>query len=133
MYEYSPQGNVSDAHMPSSSRMEQPSQPETVDNEHGAGDSPGSSSLSQYAVDDLLMSLATRGKGTYVCPHGYDCKKGGVKPDGGLLTFERNSSFRAHLQKHEKLYKCDIPGCKNKKGFARIDQLRRHKQVVAHE
>ena len=39
---------------------------------------------------------------------------------------------RAHLQKHEKLYKCDIPGCKNKKGFARIDQLKRHKQVVSH-
>jgi hypothetical protein len=39
---------------------------------------------------------------------------------------------RAHMQKHEKRYKCDIPGCTNKDGFARKDQLRRHKESVSH-
>lgn len=128
----SPHESMSDTHMSSSTSVGQASNLDPAEDDHSAGDSPGSANLKQYVVDDLLTTLATRGKGTYVCPYGYDCKKGGVKLDGGLVTFERNSSFRAHLQKHEKLYKCDIPGCKNKKGFARIDQLKRHKQVVAH-
>jgi hypothetical protein len=150
----SPQESLPDVHTSSSSEPDHDLEHEPAEDEHSTGDSPGSATLNQYAVDDLLTSLASRGKGTYVCPHGYDCKKGGVKLDGGLVTFERNSSFRsvisiahlnkscpqvlinwlyrAHLQKHEKLYKCDIVGCKNKKGFARIDQLKRHKQVVSH-
>ena len=40
---------------------------------------------------------------------------------------------RAHLEKHEKRYRCDIPGCNNKTGFARIDQLERHKRMVKHQ
>lgn len=40
---------------------------------------------------------------------------------------------RAHLQLHERTFKCDIPGCTNTKGFARIDQLERHKRVVQHK
>lgn len=80
--------------MSSSSEPAPSSHQESVEDEHSTDDSPGSSTFKQYAVDELLSSLASRGKGTYVCPHGYDCKKGGVKPDGGLVTFERNSSFR---------------------------------------
>jgi hypothetical protein len=96
MYGNSPHSNFSGAALiPSSSKVEPPLDPESVDDEHGTGDSSGSNNDNiQDSVENLLMSLATRGKGTYVCPHGYDCRKGGVKSDGGLLTFERNSSFR---------------------------------------
>ena len=40
--------------------------------------------------------------------------------------------LRAHLDRHDKIYKCDLPGCTNTKGFARPDQLERHKQTVKH-
>lgn len=98
----------------------------------------------------LLGELKTRGKGHYTCPRKYDCKKGGVQPNGELTVFERNSAFRystkvhekgfnadhnecrAHLQLHERAFKCDLPGCTNTKGFARIDQLERHKTSVKH-
>jgi hypothetical protein len=36
------------------------------------------------------------------------------------------------MQKHEKLYHCDLPNCPNKTGFARLDQLERHKAKVKH-
>jgi len=91
----SPHENMPDTHMSSSTSVSHASNHDAAEDEHSAEDSPGSATLKQYAVDDLLTTLATRGKGTYVCPHGYDCKKGGVKPDGGLVTFERNSSFRS--------------------------------------
>jgi len=98
----------------------------------------------------LLGELKNRGKGHYTCPRTYDCKKGGVQPNGELTVFERNSAFRystrvfekgfianhnecrAHLQLHERAFKCDLPGCTNKKGFARFDQLERHKTSVKH-
>ena len=35
-----------------------------------------------------------RGKGQHQCPYGEACTKGGLGPDGQLVTFERNSSFR---------------------------------------
>jgi hypothetical protein len=95
---HSPQDDRPDTRMSSSSQPGT-SNHETAEGEHSTGGSPGSSTLKQYAVDDLLTSLANRGKGTYVCPHGYDCKKGGVKPEGGLVTFERNSSFRSVLSR----------------------------------
>jgi hypothetical protein len=79
-----------------------------------------------------MDSLSARGKGQHTCPHGTSCTKGGVLPGGQLAVFERNSAFRMHLQKHEKRYRCDIAGCTNKTGFARIDQLERHKRDVRH-
>ncbi|KAF2456599.1 hypothetical protein BDY21DRAFT_347665 [Lineolata rhizophorae] len=86
------------------------------------------------AVKDINMeALNTRGKGSYICPHGAKCNKGGVRPSGELVVFERNSEFRAHLQKHTKAFRCELRGCRNKKGFARIDQLRRHQQMVRHD
>ena len=80
----------------------------------------------------LSTDLTSRGSGHHTCPQGLSCTKGGVDAEGALFVFERNSAFRAHLEKHEKTYRCDIPGCTNTKGFARIDQLRRHKETVRH-
>jgi hypothetical protein len=92
--ERSPQDTLPDTDMTSSSEMEPTSQSEPMEDEPSTGDSPGSTTLKQCAVDELLTSLASRGKGSYICPYGYECKKGGLDPDGGLITFERNSSFR---------------------------------------
>ena len=39
--------------------------------------------------------LGTRGKGQWVCTQGAACKKGGVSPDGQLVVFERNSTFKS--------------------------------------
>ncbi|KAK4449071.1 hypothetical protein QBC34DRAFT_97816 [Podospora aff. communis PSN243] len=79
-----------------------------------------------------LSELAQRGKGQHTCPQAFQCTKGGVNADGSMVIFERNSAFRAHLQKHEKPFKCDLPGCANHSGFARIDQLLRHKAMARH-
>ena len=78
------------------------------------------------------LDFKSRGSGHHTCPQGLSCTKGGVDARGVLVIFERNSAFRAHLEKHEKRYKCDIPGCTNAKGFARVDQLVRHKETVRH-
>lgn len=59
----------------------------------------GSASEASDDSDDELFqqidmgALANRGKGTYQCPKGKACKKGGVDKDGNLVAFERNSSF----------------------------------------
>jgi len=82
-------------------------------------------------VQHLLMTLSVRGTGRHCCPYKWKCTKGGVK-DGEFVIFERNSAFRAHLQKHEKQFKCNLPGCNAKGGFARIDQLKRHQATVPH-
>lgn len=42
----------------------------------------------------LMASLSSRGKGSYVCPYGPSCRKGGVKPNGEIVVFERNSAFK---------------------------------------
>ncbi|KAL8729383.1 MAG: hypothetical protein Q9166_004776 [cf. Caloplaca sp. 2 TL-2023] len=81
----------------------------------------------------ITGQVRQRGKGTHYCELGHACTKGGVNADGTLVNFERNSAFRAHQDKHEKRFRCDIPGCTNKTGFARIDQLNRHKQTVRHQ
>jgi len=83
------------------------------------------------AVDSLLKSLTVRGTGNHTCPYGMTCTKGGLR-NGELVVFGRNSAFRAHLQKHEKIHVCQMPGCLAKGGFARVDQLRRHMQTVPH-
>ncbi|EFR05453.1 hypothetical protein MGYG_09195 [Nannizzia gypsea CBS 118893] len=87
--------------------------------------------MSMEAFQSIYPNLNRRGVGNWVCPYGEKCTKGGVR-DGEVVIFGRNSSFKAHLQKHEKAFKCTIPGCKNTAGFARIDQLRRHKIEVHH-
>ncbi|KAK4185039.1 hypothetical protein QBC35DRAFT_390406 [Podospora australis] len=93
------------------------------------GDPHGASELSPPSEEnrDISSDLSRRGKGQHTCPY-TGCKKGGTDADGQPVIFERNSHFRAHLQKHERPYKCDISGCSNKRGFARKDQLNRHQE-----
>ena len=43
---------------------------------------------------NLYYSLGIRGKGTYSCPYGQDCTKGGVGHSGVLVVFQRNSSIK---------------------------------------
>ncbi|KAK4171057.1 hypothetical protein QBC36DRAFT_340682 [Triangularia setosa] len=88
-----------------------------------------------YTVITSLQELSSRGRGIgpYICPLGETCRKGGVESNGRMRLFKRNSDFKAHLEKHEKRFKCDLPGCpKPERGFARADQLERHKQKVVH-
>ncbi|RXG45788.1 hypothetical protein VDGE_01566 [Verticillium dahliae] len=66
-------------------------------------------------ADPDMDALRNRGKGTYT------------------FIFERNCMFRQHMDKHKKPYKCTKPGCPNKDGFARKDQLERHMQNVKHD
>lgn len=97
-----------------------------------SGDNPNSQQSSEDRDHPRSGDFNFRGSGHHTCPQGLSCTKGGVNAEGALVVFERNSAFRAHLEKHEKTYRCDIPGCTNTKGFARIDQLRRHKETVRH-
>ncbi|KAJ6781788.1 hypothetical protein PWT90_10766 [Aphanocladium album] len=83
-----------------------------------------------------MDALKQRGKGSYVCPKGKRCDKGGVDKDGTVIVFDRNSSFAQHCNKHRKPWVCDLPNCPNtpkKRRFARRDGLERHKQTVKHE
>jgi hypothetical protein len=56
-------------------------------------DSPEDANASAQAAPSLDQ-LKRRGKGTYTCPHGKDCTRGGVQPSGELVVFTRNSAFR---------------------------------------
>ncbi|OHX01259.1 hypothetical protein CSPAE12_00063 [Colletotrichum incanum] len=94
-----------------------------------------------------MDSLRHRGKGHYICPHWQTCQKGGQDHKGGPKIFYRNCMYstrhfsrphanlddRQHLQKHSKPHKCMLPGCPNKDGFARKDQLVRHQANVKHD
>ncbi|KDN61751.1 hypothetical protein CSUB01_10531 [Colletotrichum sublineola] len=77
--------------------------------------------------------LMQRGKGHYICPHWQTFQKGGQDHKGGLKIFYRNCMYRQHLQKHSKPHKCMLPGCPNKDGFERKDQLVRHQANVKHD
>ena len=44
-----------------------------------------------YSQDSELRK---RGKGSYLCPHGLGCSKGGVTASGQVKEFQRNSDFR---------------------------------------
>lgn len=46
----------------------------------------------QFSKIDM-DALKQRGKGSYYCPLGLRCDKGGVDKDGKLVLFDRNSSF----------------------------------------
>ncbi|KAM5346714.1 hypothetical protein ACJ41O_009719 [Fusarium nematophilum] len=88
----------------------------------------------QFAKIDM-DALKQRGKGSYYCPLGHRCDKGGVDKEGKLVLFDRNSSFAQHCNKHRKPWRCDVPGCPNppkKRKFARRDGLERHKATVKH-
>ncbi|KLJ13167.1 hypothetical protein EMPG_11889 [Blastomyces silverae] len=127
-----------------------------IHNSGGRPESPPIDDATNDTIQDLLKSLVSRGKGDHFCPLGHRCRKGGVDGNGEIVNFERNSVFRhvlafilyienqhilfltqigfvrSHLEKHQKLHRCELPGCKNHKGFARKDQLQRHQENVAH-
>ena len=46
----------------------------------------------QFASIDM-EALRQRGRGSYLCPKGLKCDKGGVDKDGNLVFFDWNSSF----------------------------------------
>jgi len=98
------------------------------DQHNESPESPASDQDAQDSVIRLLENLSKCGKGQYYCPYGAGCRKGGLHRDGTPAVFERNSTFklvrqlstqtepktnmhrnRTHLQKHLKVYKCDIP------------------------
>ncbi|KAG5296979.1 hypothetical protein I7I48_05958 [Histoplasma ohiense] len=119
-------------HSRDASQSETGAVPHGTHNPGGRAQSPTVDDGINDTIQDLLKSLVSRGKGNHICPFGYRCRKGGVDSNGEMVIFERNSVFRSHLEKHQKLYKCELPGCKNHKGFARKDQLQRHQENVAH-
>lgn len=57
-----------------------------------ATDESGEDEDEQFARIDM-DALKQRGKGSYYCPLGHKCDKGGVNKDGDLVHFDRNSSF----------------------------------------
>ncbi|CAJ0547904.1 Ff.00g046580.m01.CDS01 [Fusarium sp. VM40] len=99
-----------------------------------ASDDSGEDEDEQFSKIDM-DALKQRGKGSYYCPLGHRCDKGGVDKEGKLVLFDRNSSFAQHCNKHRKPWRCDVPGCPNppkKRKFARRDGLERHKLTVKH-
>ncbi|KAK0659140.1 hypothetical protein QBC41DRAFT_50238 [Cercophora samala] len=107
----------------------------TMDHASSTGNDDYYDDNMEHAVVTSLEELSSRGRGVgpYICSYGGSCNKGGVDSHGRMRIFKRNSDIKAHLEKHEKRYKCDMPGCpKPEKGFARLDQLERHKQNVSH-
>lgn len=67
-----------------------PSQLSPVSNASGGEDSEDEDEL--FAKINL-EGLKQRGKGSYQCPLGHRCDKGGVDKHGRLVVFDRNSSF----------------------------------------
>lgn len=48
----------------------------------------------QTGYGSLLELLSSRGTGSYQCPHGTGCTKGGRLPGGSIKVFTRNSDFK---------------------------------------
>lgn len=55
---------------------------------------PGPVSVASPESNASLDRLDIRGKGSYTCPHGLNCKKGGVQ-GGKPRVFTRNSEFKS--------------------------------------
>lgn len=71
--------------------MSHPSQTITIPRQYEASRSASTSPYQAHFPD--LDVLKQRGKGTYTCPQGLACKKGGVE-NGVVVVFERNCNFR---------------------------------------
>jgi len=56
--------------------------------------SPNHTRSSSASTAETIERLRTRGTGSYKCPHGVRCKKGGVDKDGKVKEFSRNCDFR---------------------------------------
>jgi hypothetical protein len=72
---------------PSESSSTDRTEPQSI--ERGRDDAEGD----RHSSPQESEQLRARGKGTYTCPHGLNCGKGGVE-DGKLKIFTRNSDFR---------------------------------------
>jgi hypothetical protein len=57
-----------------------------------ASEDSGGDEDEQFSKIDM-DALKQRGKGSYHCPLGLRCDKGGVDKEGKLVIFDRNSSF----------------------------------------
>ena len=95
---------------PSTSDQGATENPVSSDNHFHAASSSGMEASDSVSPSDtsesvpgapLLEQLKSRGKGQYTCPHGRDCKKGGVQQNGELTVFERNSAFRYFNSIHQ--------------------------------
>lgn len=58
--------------------------------------SPNSDDSVYNAIQDCMNSISStlRGKGSFYCPLGTRCSKGGVAQDGTIIEFQRNSAFK---------------------------------------
>jgi hypothetical protein len=113
---------------------DQPDEASPKSESTGSDDSDSDDDDEQFQQIDM-NALRQRGRGSYYCPKGIRCEKGGVDDDGNLKRFDRNSSFIQHCNKHRKPWRCELPGCPNppkKRKFARRDGLIRHKNHVKH-
>jgi hypothetical protein len=50
--------------------------------------------------------LKKRGKGSYTCPYGTACQKGGLTADGQVREFQRNSDFRCAISRMSWSLRC---------------------------
>jgi hypothetical protein len=63
--------------------------------EQGNGKLPSPNLNFQDIGQDPSSKLSSRGKGQWLCPLRHSCTKGGVRPSGELVVFERNSAYRS--------------------------------------
>lgn len=61
--------------------------------DHGSGSEASDDGDEELFQSIDMAALGNRGKGSYYCPKGIACTKGGVDKFGNLIAFERNSSF----------------------------------------
>ena len=84
---------------PSSSDWQSPGSADRDQSIYSSGQSnadaePNYSAAEQPPEVPSQEKLKQRGKGSYTCPQGTKCKKGGVDKNGNLRIFTRNSEFR---------------------------------------
>jgi hypothetical protein len=134
--DHSPQANA-----PGSDRSDVKDEDDDAGAEFDEGEDDGDDDDDEDEYDDEefqqidMNALRQRGKGSYFCPKGRHCDKGGVDKEGNIVRFDRNSSFIQHCNKHRRPWRCELPGCPNppkKRKFARRDGLERHKLTVKH-
>ncbi|KAK9772949.1 putative C2H2-type domain-containing protein [Seiridium cardinale] len=54
----------------------------------------GDDSYANQAHSASIEEVSARGRGTYKCPHGKSCKKGGLRKDGRIRIFALNSEYK---------------------------------------
>jgi hypothetical protein len=77
---------------------DQPDEASPKSESTGSDDSDSDDDDEQFQQIDM-NALRQRGRGSYYCPKGIRCEKGGVDDDGNLKRFDRNSSFIQHARR----------------------------------